>query len=347
VTARRSLTPPECPEAAPLRSVAALVPDGRVRLRLEGYAYTLDRAPEHRRGVLLTAVAEVEDALAHLSPHPGPSVTLPAHAGYPSVSVDIAARLILGERPVDLAPGLTRAEAHAWLCDGAPDVGSWVLGRAGVPCDQSTVYLRVALWLRDRWRCAEQRAALERPRRQMIAGQLIEGSYLEHLDTLRPTDLRPSVEDTYRRAAERAGKALERALASKGEPLAPAPKWWQPVRCARLLLTGPDLVREGRAMKHCVATYAGHVRERETVIVGLCVLGHRSTVELGRASANVRQHKGPGNSEPHELCKRALVVCARRWRARWEADVRGAQAAPRIQGPVAYEAPDGTLRYVR
>ena len=53
-------------------------------------------------------------------------------------------------------------------------------------------------------------------------------------------------------------------------------------------------------------------RRGESVIVSIVVLGHRSTVELS-ANGHVRQHKGPKNARPHELCAAALDVCRRRW----------------------------------
>ncbi len=320
MTARITLPTAPCPEAVPIRRIARLVSDRRARTRLEGYARTLDRAPAHRRGVLLTAIAVVECALAHVGSKYVRAVDLPPHTPYPKVDELIAARLILGERPVDLAPGLTRREAHEWLRDGAPSVCQWYVQRHALRLPNGlrllgsdVVDLRVAMWLVARWHCAEQRAALERPRREVVAGQAIEGRYLDRVDELRPSDLVDSVDGTFRRAAERLTRQLERALESRGEPLRAAPRWWRPVRCARLLLSGSDLVREGRALRHCVGTYAEAVRSGHSVIVGLCVLGQRSTVELDPRTLEVRQHRGLGNGAPPELCVLALAVCRRRW----------------------------------
>jgi hypothetical protein len=105
---------------------------------------------------------------------------------------------------------------------------------------------------------------------------------------------------------------LNRLMLRKGEPLAATPHWWKPARCARLLMSAAELAVEGKVMQHCVAGYAGYVRRGESVIVALNVCEHRSTVELDRAG-HVRQHKGFGNNEPHELCRRALAVLQTRW----------------------------------
>jgi len=310
VTGRHTLPAPECAEAASIRRIASICRDRRARGRLLGYARTLDRVPHARRSVILAAIGVHEPALSHIPTEP---VDLPKAAGYPRVVPVVAARLILGERPVDLAPGLTKREARAWLCNGAPPVAEWYLEQHEVP---GAVYdLAVARWLVARWRKPEQREALERPRAEVIAGQRIEGCYLDRVDELRRGDLTTSVEATFRRAARRLTRQMERALESRGEPLRAPPRWWRPVRCARLLLSGQDLVREGRALDHCVGVYADSVRSGRSVLIGICVLGQRSTAELDPETLHVRQHRGYGNGEPPALCQRALEVCLRRWRA--------------------------------
>jgi len=299
--------------ATALRRMAAIAPT-RVRSRLDAYAALLERVPESRRPVVAAAIARVTPALRSVL---GSTYATPLSYAtpYPTIPEELAARLILGERPLDLADGhLTRHEAHAWLAAGAPSLGSWILREAAIHVNADLDFdVRVALWLRDRWARADQREALTRPRRQLMAGQLIEGSYLDHVDAIRAEDLMSSIDDTYRRAAMRAAADLEHALASHGEPLAPEPSWWRPVRCARLLHTGPDLVAEGRDMEHCVAMYAGSVRDHSSVIVGLCVLGQRSTVELA-PDLSVRQHRGRGNAAPPAINERALDVLVQRWR---------------------------------
>jgi len=67
-------------------------------------------------------------------------------------------------------------------------------------------------------------------------------------------------------------------------------------------------------MDHCVAMYAGSVQQCSSTIVGLCVLGQRSTVELA-PDLSVRQHRGRGNAAPPAINVRALDVLLRRWGA--------------------------------
>ena len=298
-----------------LRRIAGAVGAGPAATRLLGWAAHIEAAPAERRDVLLSAVAEAESALACLRPRPDRLEE--AAPQYPGISRGLRARLALGAAPTDLAPGLTRGEAHGWLLDGAPDAPVWLLrgliGAGGLPADASPRSVAVARWLLRCWADPARREALERPRRELMAGRLVEGRYVDRLDELRDRDLAESVEATYRRAGERLRASLERALRSRGEPLSPVPSWWRPLRCARLLRSGADLVAEGHALRHCVASYADAVRARESVIVGLAVVGQRSTAEIDPRDRRVRQHRGPGNREPHPLCVAALAVLCRRW----------------------------------
>lgn len=66
-------------------------------------------------------------------------------------------------------------------------------------------------------------------------------------------------------------------------------------------------------MKHCVALYAPQVSGGRAVIVGLNVLGERTTVEIDRDSIEIRQHKGIGNATPSPLMDRALATMIKKW----------------------------------
>lgn len=279
----------------------------RAPARLTRWATQIEAAPEARQPELLAAVAVVEPALAYLG---GASV---GDGSYPGAPVELRARLALGERPTDLAPGLTRAEAHAWLGAGAPPVVRWLLAREGTSVAVEPHSLAVAQWLIAALRDPPRAEALRRLRREILAGRAIEGAYLDRVDELRDRDLRASIDESFRRASRRLMASLERALRSRGEPYRAIPAWWVPVRCARLLRSGQDLVAEGRALEHCAATYADAVRRGESVLVGFAVCGHRSTVEIDPHELRVRQHRGPRNQDPHPLCVRALAICARRW----------------------------------
>src|SRR5690606_11067515 len=85
------------------------------------------------------------------------------------------------------------------------------------------------------------------------------------------------------------------------------PKGWHLLRCMRHLATPAALAAEGSEMLHCVAGYDRAVESGQSVILSITVREHRSTVEL-RPNGEVLQHKGRRNSDPHDLCKKALNV---------------------------------------
>jgi len=287
---------PRSREADMLMHVASLVQDEKAKATLRAYADVIERAPERIQPVLLSAVAVAEPALAHLATiDPG---KIPGYTSYPNIPPEIAAHLILGTKPVDLVPGMTKREAHEWLASGAPSPGPWILDRRCPTCPIRVPDLRVALWLADRWRSPKQRAAMLRPRTQRLFGHEIEGSYIDRMDEIRPSDLRTSVDATFQQARKRMQRNYERLLKKKGEPLAPEPEWWEPSPYVRLLDTGAELIREGRAMRHCVADYADKIRRGRSVILSIHVEGQRSTVELDRETLQVLQHKGVANSPP-------------------------------------------------
>lgn len=301
-------------EVGILRHIASLLRDRKARDRLLKHARNIEKAPRELRPVLLTAVALAEPALSHLAPLDPAS--LPAYTPYPDIPPEIAGLIISGMRPVDIVPGFTRREAHEWLLAGAPHPGGWIIGRRCPMCPILSAIddLRVALWLTDRWKSAKQRDALVRPRQTRLFGHDVEGAFIDRIDELRPSDLRTSVEATFKQAAKRMQRNYERLLRSKGEPLSPVPDWWEPVPYVRLLNTGPDLVAEGRAMRHCVADYADKIRRQQSLILGIFVEGSRSTVELDRDTLRVLQHKGPGNVTPHPLNIQVLEHYLPIWR---------------------------------
>lgn len=264
---------------------------------------------------IAAAIAELEPALAHISIS---RYTGPLAPSYPDAPKRIAAAIALGTSPAELS-GLTAREAHEWLLAGGPNPAWWLLDRYswrydGVPCPRIPS-VPVAKWLIARWQNPEQRASLLLERSQTFAGQHVDGKFIDRVDELRPSDLRTSVIDTFERAGRRLIRSIERLLRSRGEPLRSAPAWWRPAKCARLLLSGADLVAEGKVMRHCVAGYASVVKSGASIIVGICVLAKRSTVEIDPRSLEIRQHKGPSNDAPHDLCVRALATMHKKWLA--------------------------------
>jgi hypothetical protein len=240
---------------------------------------------------------------------------------YPSLPVSLQARLVLGEPPAALAPGLTAAEAHTWLAQMSKyplttrDPVWWLAEHLGLEDAAVVRSIPVVRWLATVFADPARRDALTRVRSMRLPhGDIVSMAYRDRVDELHPRDLCESVTDTFARCAQRLHARLERELATQHEPLAPKPTWWQPIHCASLLNTGAALLLEGRTMKHCVAVYSERVRRRECVILSIQVLDQRSTVELSPDGQSVYQHRGPLNLDPHPLCVAALEVCLRRWR---------------------------------
>lgn len=317
----RVMPPPDrvTPPPGAIRALATLR-GGPTGAELRRLAAAIEAAPPHRQSAVAAAAAVASPVLRHLAPPDARQRVLEAvPEAYRQAPTELLARLVLGEPPVALSDGLlSRQQAHEWLQEAhRASAAQWLLARVGVPQDcVRDVPTPVARWVAARMAVPEQRAALERTRAETVAGVRVEGRYLDRLDELRESDLRPSVEATFRSVAERLRADTEcRVAQMRGDPLAPPPRWWRPARCARLLLTGPELAEEGRALRHCVATYAPLVHARRAVVVALRVAEHRSTVELDPQTAAVRQHRGVANTAPPELCRRALEVLARRWQA--------------------------------
>jgi len=294
---------------------ARLAPESK---KLREHAALLERVPESRRELVAAAIAVLTPQYTSVFGGGGFIVDVARAlegAPYPSAPEAIRARVVLGESPSEISRGLTRAEAHRWLTEW-PSLSPalWLLSDyedlAAVGILDAPHDVACARWLIAVFSDPPRRSAMLREREERVAGQVVRGRYADRTDELRASDLRPSVEDTYRAAAQRVSaehlRLLERA--SKGERLAPVPRWWRPMRCARLLDTVGLLRLEGREMEHCVGSYAAAVHKQESVIVALDVCGHRSTAELSRDGKTCRQHKAKGNRAPNVLCTRALWV---------------------------------------
>ena len=359
-----SKTPVAMTTSQILRDAAVLVRDPKVAAAIGKWSETIDACSPQRQEAVIAALAQREVALRPLMPNLRARERILDRAtpyALPSRHIDISARLVLGETPAQIT-GLTNAEAHAYFSDRKHGVGieeppSWLaIGKGVWPVAGKDWRLEVSIarCLRTvplaRWLIAvlndlPRREALLRKRSERGPhGETIDGAFIERLDELRDADLRPSVDETFDRAARRMWKATERAMAKKQAPLTVAPRWWKPARCAKILLSGADLIAEGRDMHHCAATYAGYVARGNCIVISLRVpfynydrrtphctrlrggldnpsayrtavsTWQRSTVEIDRKTLTVHQHKGPSNCEPHPICVAALEVLLRRWR---------------------------------
>jgi hypothetical protein len=254
---------------------------------------------------------------------------------YPKVSRSCQARITLGEKPVDVLPGLTAKEANDALTIGfitpLPYLLRNITKAMGNGCTVRS--LHVARWLDA---CANDPArmtAIARPSTRR--GEEEWGMYYERLDEIQDTDLSNGIDTgvsvAFANARERvrlfeAANPVEPETPSSEKEVrtAPVPDWWKPIRCATLLNHPAQLRQEGLIMHHCVSSYGSAVSQRLSVIVSITVrdfktmgangIVRRSTAELSWDGKRIVQHKGAFNATPHVLCQLALNVCMRRWR---------------------------------
>ena len=256
----------------------------------------------------------------------------PLAPAFPDVPDDIAARIVRGEAPEQIAEGrLTRREAHQWLTEGAPrNVQQWLLTKLmdelrSEPEGEELPPLRdprVAKWLLDVRRRGHwpvlthtRRAPIPRARRPGTPRQYFHFHFMDRIQDVFSEDLVRGIsttpEQVFEHAAEREGRMRMARYAQDYRPLAPMPRGWRLYRSMHHLATGAALVAEGEEMAHCVATYIPGIERRESVIFGIKAGGGRSTAELS-PEGQVVQHYGPGNLPPSVYCKRVLGMFVRR-----------------------------------
>ncbi|MBK8164380.1 MAG: PcfJ domain-containing protein [bacterium] len=87
----------------------------------------------------------------------------------------------------------------------------------------------------------------------------------------------------------------------------------------REILTGTDLIREGRAMGHCVASYGGAIAGRRASIWSLTCNGQRRvTIEAAAGSREIRQVRGKANRIPKPIEARIVE----RWALKNKLEIR-------------------------
>jgi hypothetical protein len=299
----------------------------------------LRKVPESARTRIVSALVVLHPELSGL----GLEVVRPVAPAYGRAPERMQALVVMGEAPWRLLPGLTPREAHDAMSKGYGSSVAYLLRDAPVPS------LRTGAGVRDvavaRWICA---CLADPPRRSALLresvergphGEPIHGVLASRVDEITTADLpcglRTGVAAAFRSAALRAWQQWQKEAEKQHEPLRAPPKWWQPIRCAKLLGSAAELVAEGRMMAHCVAGYSSYVRHGRSVVVSIVVPDckaatvARSTVEIDPRSGQVLQHRGKYNAEPPEICEKALRVCLKRWGF---APVRSQWPFPHLEG---------------
>lgn len=249
---------------------------------------------------------------------------------YHDAPTDLLARLTLGESPVMLSGSkgsrLSRREAHSWMSD--PDhleAAEWLLRKSNMATTSRTHDVAVARWFISAMSDPMRKAALIRNHDEVGPhGEVISGSYCDHINQLCRIDLRRSVEDSFRNAMARMWRNGQRVALNHPEPLREAPAWWCDIPCSQLLLSAADLANEGRELHHCVGGYAQDVSSGKLLIVSLRVpertssgiMIRRSTVSFDATTLQVLQHRGSSNEQADPICQRALAVLIRRLQLR-------------------------------
>lgn len=96
----------------------------------------------------------------------------------------------------------------------------------------------------------------------------------------------------------------------------------------REILTGADLLAEGRAMGHCVASYGGDIAGRRASIWSLTCNGQRRvTIEAAAGGRAVRQVRGKANRMPKPIEARIVAL----WAGRNELEI-GCWAMKKVLG---------------
>jgi hypothetical protein len=153
----------------------------------------------------------------------------------------------------------------------------------------------------------------------MVAGVRVAGALLDRIEEITSADIRrggKSIEGVLAAASARMTADYERTLDRSDRKLCDAPRWYHQTKHCTLLVTGPQLLAEGRLLRHCVAGYAPLVSGGHCVILAVRCHGQASTVELTRGG-QVQQHRGPGNADPNPWCVAALNRAMRAWRLPW------------------------------
>jgi len=234
---------------------------------------------------------------------------------YPTVSPDVARRIVDGESPSAISGGvLTRKEAHAWLTLGGPasdaDIRRSVISfitrelplKEFAPRDPVVARWLVNVRQRGAW------GSLTKIERHPDGRAMCR---MDVLDEITPEDLdrgiTTGVERAFDNAAQRHSKIREDdAAVICRNPFGKLPRWMA------VLTTPAALAAEGKTLSHCVGGYADQVRKGQCLIVSIASSHGRSTAEIRHGQEwSVAQHKGKRNLDApkrHQQLLRAFLA---------------------------------------
>jgi len=232
-----------------------------------------EAAPEERRPALVDAIAF---KLWNIS---GPHL-------HKFPTSEVGANLILGKKPADIFPQLTKREASEFCgqCDHQ-EVIPWYWARLvasnkkveGIQSVTPPNTIRVMRWVQDVLSDEERKESFLRrhdPRRfpQFIAGQREGIRIVDRLDEIEPVDLCRSPRKTLESAILR---AIENEWGGDNQ-LAEDEPWHKHLpETVKVLLTYSDLRQEGIEMDHCAASYASRINEGASIM-----MPHKDCVDI-------------------------------------------------------------------
>ena len=242
-------------------------------------------------------------AIGHLFPATQLASMAPECASYPGVkSSAIRAKLVLN---LPVGEGLTKAERHRWLSEGAsPEPCAWLTSGLNLP--SQPVRLAVSRWALLMCSREHTRKALLKRHRW--------GSLAEHLSDLTEEDVGPGNGGKSPGVNVVAARRDARLVADEygTSSLCERPGWLSSLGGrVRLLNTGTLLAAEGREMSHCVGSYASQVESGRSVICAISAFGQRATVEYSSRGELV-QIQGPRNERPGVIARHLAALAVNR-----------------------------------
>jgi len=266
----------------------------------------IQKVPEGRKEAILQAKSYYIDSLVGPELQWGPSG-------------EVCARIILGEKPKDIAPELTKKEASDWAYQNeyeAPEEWLWASIAAKYPDLRAsrTHSIEVMRWCERMMKSPSRSKAMVAKR--CIFGEADEdqqgyrqqeaSSVAQRLDEIEPQDLTDSPRETLQNAVNR----QMREEWDGPDELRRHEPWMDelPSGC-HVIRTWPDLFREGQEMRHCVSSYADKVANCTCVIVSIRAGAYRSTAEY--RDGKLVQHQSFARSNPHPSCVKVAQEISR------------------------------------